>query len=271
MIKSEDPLAQLQLKRLVQPFMLRRLKQEVLQELPPKIEHIRRICLSKEERRLYHATALQVRKELENEDMDKLCVLAALTRLRQICCAPGLCYENYREPHSKLDATLELCTSMVENGHQILLFSQFTTMLQEISTRLDRENISYFILQGSTPKEKRAQLVKAFNQGEASVFLISLKAGGTGFNLTAADVVIHYDPWWNMAAQNQVTDRTHRIGQQNHVQVYQMIAKDTIEERILELQSKKAVLMDRIGESNEGAILQMSQDELLNLLNEDDL
>ena len=270
-MKSDNYQAHVQLKRLVQPFMLRRLKHEVLQDLPPKIEHVRKIYLSEEERRLYHATALQVRKELENESMDKLCILAALTRLRQICCSPGLCYENYQGSNSKLDATLELCASMVENGHQILLFSQFTTMLEEIRVRLEQENICYFMLQGSTPKEKRAQLVKAFNRGEASVFLISLKAGGTGLNLTAADVVIHYDPWWNLAAQNQATDRTHRIGQQNHVQVYQMIAKDTIEERILELQAKKATLMESIGESNEGAILQMSQDELLTLLNEGDL
>lgn len=265
-VKSGDRAAMEQLRRLVQPFLLRRLKKDVLKELPPKIEYIRRIRLSEQERKLYHATAMQVRKNLETGEQGKLAVLAALTRLRQICCAPELCFENYDGPDSKLEAVLELCSGMVENGHQILVFSQFTSMLDRIRMGLDAHFISHFTLQGSTLKEQRAKLVKAFNRGEASVFLISLKAGGTGLNLTAADVVIHYDPWWNLAAQNQATDRAHRMGQQRHVQVYQMIAKDTIEERILELQSKKAALMETVGEDNEGAILQMSKEELLDLL-----
>lgn len=265
-VKSGDRAAMEQLRRLVQPFLLRRLKKDVLKELPPKIEYVRRIRLSEQERKLYHATAMQVRKNLETGEQGKLAILAALTQLRQICCAPELCFENYDGPDSKLEAVLELCSGMVENDHQILLFSQFTSMLDRIRAGLDAHSISHFTLQGSTPKEQRAQLVKAFNRGEASVFLISLKAGGTGLNLTAADVVIHYDPWWNLAAQNQATDRAHRMGQQRHVQVYQMIAKDTIEERILELQSKKAALMETIGKSNEGAILQMSKEELLDLL-----
>ena len=139
-------------------------------------------------------------------------------------------------------------------------------MLSEIAKGLDGLNISHFTLQGSTPREERAALVKAFQNGKASVFLISLKAGGTGLNLTAADVVIHYDPWWNMAAQNQATDRVHRIGQQQHVQVYRLIAKDTIEEKILDLQEKKAALMDTIAQKDEGSILSMTQEELLSLL-----
>lgn len=162
---------------------------------------------------------------------------------------------------------MELCETMVENGHQILLFSQFTSMLERIGGRLKEKGITSFTLQGSTPKEKRAQLVKTFNAGEASVFLISLKAGGTGLNLTAADVVIHYDPWWNLAAQDQATDRAHRIGQQTHVQVYKLIAKDTIEEKILDLQEKKASLMDAIS-GNDGSILHMSKEELMALLEE---
>ena len=161
---------------------------------------------------------------------------------------------------------MELCAGMTENGHQILLFSQFTSMLDRIRVRLDEMGISSFTIQGSTPKEKRAQLVKAFNMGKASVFLISLKAGGTGLNLTAADVVIHFDPWWNLAAQDQATDRAHRIGQKAHVQVYKLIAKDTIEEKILDLQDKKAALMDAISGETEGSILTMTQEELLALL-----
>lgn len=196
----------------------------------------------------------------------KLQILAALTRLRQVCCDPGLCFENYDGPASKLDACVELCEAMVENGHQILLFSQFTSMLDRLRARLDALHISSFTLQGSTPREKRASMVKAFNAGEASVFLISLKAGGTGLNLTAADIVIHFDPWWNQAAQDQATDRAHRIGQQAHVQVYKLIAKDTIEEKILELQEKKAALLDTISGCEETRILTMSSEELLSLL-----
>lgn len=264
-IKSQNPEASAQLRRLVQPFVLRRLKKDVLKELPPKIEHTRRIPLSEQERKTYFASVQAVRDTL-GEGQGKLQILAALTQLRQICCDPGLCFENYEGAASKLDACMELCESMSENGHQILLFSQFTSMLERIRIRLGEKGISSFVLQGSTPKEKRAQLVKAFNAGEASVFLISLKAGGTGLNLTAADVVIHYDPWWNLAAQDQATDRAHRIGQQAHVQVYKLIAKDTIEEKILDLQDKKAALMDTICGEDNGSILNMSREELLTLL-----
>ena len=179
------------------------MKRDVLRELPPKIEHIRRIPLSEEERKVYFAAAAAARKSLEGGEQGKLAVLAALTRLRQICCAPELCFENYTGGSSKLEACLELCAGMVENGHQILLFSQFTAMLELLRARLDKMRIRSFTLQGSTPKQERARLVKAFNAGEAPVFLISLKAGGVGLNLTAADVVIHYDPWWNLAAQEQ--------------------------------------------------------------------
>lgn len=264
-VKSKDQEASAQLRKLVQPFLLRRLKKDVLRELPPKIEHVRRIALSEEERKVY-LSSVQAAKASLGEGQGKLQILAALTQLRQICCDPDLCFENYEGRSSKLEACLELCAGMVENGHQILLFSQFTSILDRIRVRLDEMGISSFTLQGSTPKEKRAQLVKAFNTGKASVFLISLKAGGTGLNLTAADVVIHFDPWWNLAAQDQATDRAHRIGQKAHVQVYKLIAKDTIEEKILDLQDKKAALMDAIAGETEGGILTMTKEELLALL-----
>lgn len=266
-VKSKNPEASAQLRRLVQPFLLRRRKSEVLKELPPKEEYIRRISLSEEERKTYCACVQAMVEKLDGEQ-GKLQILAALTRLRQICCDPNLCFENYEGETSKLDACMELCQAMVENGHQILLFSQFTSMLDRIRARLDEASISSFTLQGSTTKEKRAKLVKAFNAGAASVFLISLKAGGTGLNLTAADIVIHFDPWWNQAAQDQATDRAHRIGQQAHVQVYKLIAKDTIEEKILELQEKKAALMDTISGAEDGGILNMSKEDLLALLTE---
>lgn len=267
-VKSGDTEAMDQLRRLVRPFLLRRMKKDVLKELPPKIEYIRRIPLSQEEQKVYFASSAAARQSLitANGDSGKMAVLAALTELRQICCAPDLRFENYEGPSSKLDACIELCAGMVENGHQILLFSQFTSMLDRIRVRLDELKISHFTLQGSTPKAKRAQLVKSFNAGGASVFLISLKAGGTGLNLTAADVVIHYDPWWNPAAQDQATDRAHRIGQRSSVQVYKLIAKDTIEEKILVLQSKKAGLMDAVTDGTGSGILDMSREELLALL-----
>ena len=266
-VKSKNPEASAQLRRLVQPFLLRRRKAEVLKELPPKEEYVRRISLSEEERKIYCACVQATVEKLDREQ-GKLQILAALTRLRQICCDPNLCFENYEGETSKLDACMELCQAMVENGHQILLFSQFTSMLDRIRARLDEASISSFTLQGSTTKEKRAKLVKAFNAGAAPVFLISLKAGGTGLNLTAADIVIHFDPWWNQAAQDQATDRAHRIGQQAHVQVYKLIAKDTIEEKILELQEKKAALMDTISGAEDGGILNMSKEDLLALLTE---
>ena len=265
-VKSRDPEAVAQLRRLVQPFLLRRLKRDVLKDLPPKIEHIRRISLSEEERKTYLATVSSIKKDLLDTDGGGPQVLTALMRLRQICCAPGLCYENYEGPSSKLMACLELCAGMTENGHQILLFSQFTSMLELIRNQLNMMHISNFMLQGSTPKETRAQLVRRFNAGEASVFLISLRAGGTGLNLTAADVVIHYDPWWNQSVQDQATDRAHRIGQQSSVQVYKLIAQNTIEERILELQDKKAALFDTVWTGTDESIQSMSKEDLLALL-----
>ena len=157
----------------------------------------------------------------------------------------------------------------MEGGHRILLFSQFTSMLDLLAQRLDEAGVSHFTLQGSTPKPVRAERVRRFNAGEASVFLISLRAGGTGLNLTAADIVIHYDPWWNVAAQNQATDRAYRIGQKNPVQVYKLIAQDTIEEKIVELQQAKQSLADTVTGSADGAILSMKPEELLQLLGEE--
>ena len=262
-IKSDSPDARRQLSLLVQPFMMRRLKKDVLKELPDKISHDRRIALSEDERKVYFAEAL-IAKKIAESGGEGIKILALLTRLRQICCTPGLCFENYSGPNSKLDACIELCTSHVANGHQILLFSQFTSMLDRIRERLNAEGISSLTIVGATTKPQRAKNVRDFNAGKASVFLISLKAGGTGLNLTAADIVIHFDPWWNMAAQNQATDRAHRIGQTHTVQVYRLIAKDTIEEKIIRLQEKKAHLMDAINGDPTAAPL--TRDEILALL-----
>ena len=161
---------------------------------------------------------------------------------------------------------MELVRNAVNGGHKILLFSQFTTMLDVLATRLSRAGISFYMLTGATSKEKRARMVQAFNEDDTSVFCISLKAGGTGLNLTAADIVIHYDPWWNLAVQNQATDRAHRIGQKNVVNVYKLIVKDTIEENILKLQEKKRELADQIleGEGLNGG--SFTKEELMELL-----
>ena len=183
--------------------------------------------LESEQKGLYEAHTERLRLMLGMQSdaefrTSKLQILAEITRLRQICCYPGLVYEGYEGNSSKLEMCMELVRNAVNGGHKILLFSQFTTMLDVLATRLSRAGISFYMLTGATSKEKRARMVQAFNEDDTSVFCISLKAGGTGLNLTAADIVIHYDPWWNLAVQNQATDRAHRIGQQNVVSVYRL-------------------------------------------------
>ena len=266
-VQENDPTAVRRLNQLTGPFILRRMKAEVLKELPPKTENIYRIELEEEQRKLYLAAVLDAREKLKAaKPEDKMAVFAVLMRLREICCDPHLIADNWAGGSAKLDACTELVTSAVEGGHRILLFSQFTSMLDLLAKRLDEAGISHFTLQGSTPKPVRAELVRRFNGGEVSVFLISLRAGGTGLNLTAADIVIHYDPWWNVAAQNQATDRAYRIGQQNPVQVYKLIAQDTIEEKIVALQQAKQSLAETVTGSADGAILSMKPEELLELL-----
>lgn len=166
--------------------------------------------------------------------------MAQITKLREICCDPHLLYDNYHGKSDKLKTTIDLIKSNLENGHKILLFSQFTSMLDILQEKLVKLKVPTFMLTGSTPKEKRQEDIQHFNSlKQPGVFLISLKAGGTGINLTSADVVIHYDPWWNIAAENQATDRAHRIGQKNSVKIYKMVTQDTVEERIIKLQQKK--------------------------------
>ena len=189
-----------------------------------------------------------------------------LTKLRQICCDPGLCYAGYQGGSAKLDGCVELILEARDNGHKLLLFSQFTSMLAVLEERLLREGVSSFLLQGSTPREERAELVRRFNEDDTTVFLISLKAGGTGLNLTGADMVIHYDPWWNLAAQNQATDRAYRIGQHNSVQVYKLIAKNTIEEKILPLQETKQSLADSVIQEGDALLTSLTPEELLEIL-----
>lgn len=255
------------LRKMTGPFILRRLKRDVLKELPDKIETVVYSQMEDEQRNLYAARAMQLKNQLEGQtDGSKIEILAALTRLRQVCCDPRLIYDDYRGGSAKLKTCMELISSAVDSGHQILLFSQFTSMLARICTRLEDAGIGYMLLTGETSKEERLRLVNGFQKGEAPVFLISLKAGGTGLNLTAADMVIHYDPWWNVAAQNQATDRTHRIGQEKTVTVVQLITKGTIEENILKLQQAKAALAEQVITDENISLGSLSQEELLQLL-----
>jgi hypothetical protein len=258
------------LHRLIGPFLLRRLKKDVLKELPDKLENIVYSAFDKEQKELYTANAFQLKQELESLEgssgRDNIQILAALTRLRQICCDPHLCYENYKGGSAKLETCIDLVRNGVEGGHKILLFSQFTSMLEVIARRLQKEAIPYYILTGATPKEDRLHMVNSFKDDEIPLFLISLKAGGTGLNLTAADVVIHFDPWWNVAAQNQATDRAHRIGQEKQVSVFKLITKGTIEENILKLQESKKDLADQIITEGTVSLSNLTKEDLMGLL-----
>lgn len=260
------------LHRMSGPFVLRRLKQDVLKELPAKLETVVYSRAEAEQKELYTAHALQLKNQLESlagasVGTEKLQILAQLTKLRQLCCDPSLCFASYKGGSAKLDTCVELITGGIEGGHKILLFSQFTSMLDLIGKRLKKEGIAYHILTGSTSKEERIQLVGAFQTDEVPVFLISLKAGGTGLNLTAADIVIHYDPWWNVAAQNQATDRAHRIGQEKQVSVFKLIMKDTIEENIVKLQELKKDLAEQIITEGTISLGSLTRDDLLEILN----
>ena len=188
-----------------------------------------------------------------------------LTRLRQICCDARLVYENITEVSSKLLACVDLVKILHEHQKKTLIFSSFTSLIDLLAKQLDEIGISYYILEGSTPKEKRHGMVTNFQSDDTADFLISLKAGGTGLNLTAAEAVIHVDPWWNISAQNQATDRAHRIGQNANVQVYKLIMKDSIEEKITKMQLQKKELADTFVEGNDGSISKMTKEEILDL------
>ena len=270
-VRNEDAGALERLQRMTSPFILRRMKENVLKDLPEKLEENRYVKFDTDQQQLYDAQVLHMKQHIGMQDSkefqkNKIQILAELMKLRQICCDPGLCFENYRGESAKLDACTELVKSAVEGGHKILLFSQFTSMLELIAKRMGEENISFYTITGATPKEKRLQLVKDFNKNDTKLFLISLKAGGVGLNLTGADVVIHYDPWWNLAVQNQATDRTHRIGQTKMVVVYRLIAKGTIEEKIQELQESKRALSEQVIQGDAGQLGGMSREDFIALL-----
>ena len=269
-VKDGDDESAKLLSKMISPFVLRRLKSEVATDLPDKIEEVRVSRFDKKQQLAYDTELSKLKNVLngnEEYNSSKMIILSEITKLRQICCDPGLIFEDYAGDSAKLETCIDLVKSGIEAGHKILLFSQFTSMLDIIKKRFEEENISSYVITGSTIKEKRIKLVNDFNNDDTNVFLISLKAGGTGLNLVGADIVIHYDPWWNFAAQNQATDRAHRIGQKNKVTVYRLIAKGTIEEKIVKLQESKKDLADRVLNFEEGiSLANISKEELLELL-----
>ena len=267
--KNSDKNAASKLKKLTGPFILRRLKGDVLKDLPEKIEETRVAPLEGEQLKLYTAEVAKTKgmlKGSKNYNEQKIEILAELMRIREICCDPSLVFKDYKGESAKRVATMDLIESAIDGGHRILLFSQFTSMLELLEDDLKEKGIEYYKITGDTPKAKRLELVDDFNGGTTPLFLISLKAGGTGLNLTGADIVIHYDPWWNTAAQDQATDRAHRIGQTKRVTVYRMIAENTIEEKIMKLQETKKNLADDIVSGDNVSLSSLSREDLLELL-----
>lgn len=270
-MNQDDEDARKDLTRQITPFVLRRLKKDVLKDLPEKMEEVYYAAMEGEQKALYDAEVQKIKVLLESQTEQefresKITILAELTKLRMLCCNPDLVYEKYKENSAKTEMCIDMVKNAIEGGHKILLFSQFTGMLHEIEAALVKEGISTYLLEGKTPKATRARMVKNFQTDNVPVFLISLRAGGTGLNLTAADVVIHYDPWWNTAVEDQASDRAHRIGQKNVVTVYKLIMKDTIEERIIELQKEKSGLANRVLSGEGMSSAGLSREDLLSLL-----
>lgn len=259
------------LTRMIRPFVLRRLKKDVLKELPEKLEYDIYTRLEGKQHKLYVANALKLKDAIEHIDGERfgesrIAILSELMRLRQLCCDPSLCYEDYDGESSKLETCMDMVKNGIAGGHKILIFSQFTTMLEILGKRLEQEGVTFYTLTGSTPKEKRINMVNQFNSDDTNIFLISLKAGGVGLNLTGADMVIHYDLWWNVASENQASDRAHRIGQNKVVSVFKIISKGTIEEQIRELQKSKVQLADNVLNGDTISLGSLSKDELLSIL-----
>lgn len=268
--KSQDPIAKRALKLLVSPYILRRTKSEVLQELPAKTEQSILIEQSADEKAFYEAVRLKALERINQlnateGEPKRFSILAEITRLRQACCHSQLVDESINIPSSKVKAFLELVQNLLDNKHKVLVFSQYVRYLQMIKGVLDKETISYQYLDGSTPVKTRQKAINDFQSGEGDVFLISLKAGGTGLNLTAADYVIILDPWWNPAVEDQASARAHRIGQERPVTVYRLIMQNTMEEKIVQLHKEKRDLANDLlsGSDISG---KMSEEDLMRLI-----
>jgi SNF2 family DNA or RNA helicase len=259
--------------KMIRPFLLRRVKKDVLKELPDKIETVNYSELTKQQKELYLAYLERIQKEtkesLQGEGFQKsrIKILAGLTRLRQLCCHPSLFLESYKGDSGKLQQLMEIVSNAVENGRRLLIFSQFTSMLSIIREQLSSSGLNFFYLDGQTAPKERIKMVDRFNQGGADIFLISLKAGNTGLNLTGADTVILYDLWWNPAVEEQAAGRAHRIGQKKVVQVIRLITQGTIEEKIYELQQNKKELIETVVQPGDQATSRITEQEIREILN----
>ncbi|MDP4182624.1 MAG: DEAD/DEAH box helicase, partial [Bacillota bacterium] len=260
-----------ELSRLIKPFILRRLKKDVLKELPEKIETSYLAEMKEEQKKIYAAYYKNFKEELLPQieefgtQKNHIEILAALTRLRQICAHPATFLDDYDGGSGKLEIAMELITQSINLGHSVLVFSQFTKMLKIVRNELENNNINYYYLDGSMKPEERMMEIDNFNCDREAVFLISLKAGGTGLNLTKADIIIHFDPWWNPAVEDQASDRAHRMGQRNIVQVYKLLTEGTIEEKIAKLQDKKRDLIESIIKPGNNGIDKLSEEVLREL------
>lgn len=271
-LRDFSHLTRKQIARRVRPFLLRRLKEDVLSELPEKIESVDFVELLPEQKKLYGAYLAKLRHDtLKHLDKDtlrknKIKILAGLTRLRQICCHPSLFVDGYKGSSAKFEQLLRILEESRQAGRRVLIFSQFTKMLQLIGREMALQGQTYFYLDGQTPSEYRLELTNRFNAGECDLFLISLKAGGTGLNLTGADTVILYDLWWNPAVEEQAADRAHRMGQTNIVQVIKLVARGTIEEKMNELQEKKRELIEEIIDSKDKGSSTLTEEDIREIL-----
>ncbi|MCC5802327.1 SNF2 helicase associated domain-containing protein [Rossellomorea vietnamensis] len=271
-LKDYSRLTRKDIAKRIKPFVLRRMKEDVLSELPVKEEITHYSELLPQQKELYAAYLAKLKhdtmKHLDKNTLrkNKIKILAGLTRLRQICCHPGLFVDGYHGSSAKFLELMELLEESRLSGRRVLVFSQFTKMLEMIGKELTLKGQSYFYLNGTTPSEERVKMCSRFNEGERNLFLISLKAGGTGLNLTSADTVILYDTWWNPAVEEQAADRAHRMGQENTVKVLKLIAKGTIEEKMNELQDKKRNLIRDIMDPDEKMVQTLTEEELKEIL-----
>ena len=258
-----------ELKELIKPFILRRLKKDVIDELPDKIEKKFMVEMEKNQKAVYQSYIKEVRQKLYSGEDNKITVFSYLTKLRQLCLDPSLILDDYVGRSAKIEAALNIVNGAISENRKVLIFSQFTSVLKKLGGELSSKSIGYLYLDGSTKANKRVKMVKEFNESEdLKIFLISLKAGGTGLNLTSSDLVLHFDPWWNPAIEDQATDRAHRIGQQNIVEVIKLIAKDSVEENIIRLQEDKRELINKVISGEEigsNVIGKLSRDEIIDL------
>ncbi len=256
------------LRRRIRPFLLRRLKKDVLTELPDKIETTLTAQMSPEQEKVYQAAMIRLRDRVDHVMAEKGLgrgrteVLAAITELRQICCHPQLVLEDYMGTSGKMELLLEVLPGAVASGRRVLLFSQFTSMLKILRKQLERAGYQCMYLDGETPPSRRLEMTSEFNEGKGEIFLISLKAGGTGLNLTGADMVIHYDPWWNPAAEEQATDRAHRIGQTRKVEVVRLVTHASIEEQVVALGQRKKALFDQLITPGEELVTALTEQDI---------